>query len=136
MPLLSLNELGEKSQATVILCKFINKAIIKLPLPYSLKKMFFIGQKLKHVHMTYSFPELLIFFWVPLVGIYCLEFVSHYVKEILHVNTSYTGNQSRNKNKDIYIFTLSLILMLKNPVFLMLSKSSLSAIFNFSYCHE
>ena len=134
MPLSSLNELGEKSQATIILCKFVNKAIIKLPLPYSLKKMFFIGQKLKHVHMTYFFPELLIFFWVPLVGIYCLESVSHYVKEILHVNTSYIGNQSWNKNKEI--ITLSLILMLKNPVFLMLSKNSLSAIFNFSHFHE
>ena len=26
--------------------------------------MIFIGQKLKHVHMTYSFLELLIFFWL------------------------------------------------------------------------
>ena len=62
MPLLNLNELGEKSQATVIPCKFVNKAIIKLPLPHSYQKMFFIGQKLKHVHMIYSFPELLILF--------------------------------------------------------------------------
>ena len=33
---------------------------------YSFRKMFFIGQNLKHVHMTNSFLELLIFF--------CLEF--------------------------------------------------------------
>ena len=31
---------------------------------YSFRKMFFIGQTLKHVHMTYSFLELLIFFWL------------------------------------------------------------------------
>ena len=50
--------------------------------------MFFIGQNLKHVHMTYSFLELLIFF--------CLEFISHYTKEILYVNTNFLGNQSWN----------------------------------------
>ena len=29
--------------------------------------MFFIGQNLNHVHMTYSFLELLIFFWLTKV---------------------------------------------------------------------
>ena len=33
---------------------------IKLSLAYIFRKMFFIGQNLKHVHMTYSFLELLI----------------------------------------------------------------------------
>ena len=28
--------------------------------------MLFIGQNLKHIHMTYSFIELLIFFWLTL----------------------------------------------------------------------
>ena len=28
--------------------------------------MFFIGQNLKHIYMTYSFLELLIFFWLAL----------------------------------------------------------------------
>ena len=40
------------------ICK---QAIIKLSLAYSFRNMFFIGQNLKHVHMTYSFLELLIF---------------------------------------------------------------------------
>ena len=48
--------------------------------------MFFIGQNLKHVHMTYSFLELLIFFWLTLVDIYCLELISHHAKEILYGN--------------------------------------------------
>ena len=48
--------------------------------------MFFIGQNLKYVHMTYSFLELLIFFWLTLVDIKCLEFISHHAKEIFYVN--------------------------------------------------
>ena len=39
---------------------------------YSFWKMFFIGQNLNHVHMTYSFLELLIFFLTQ-VDIYFLE---------------------------------------------------------------
>ena len=31
--------------------------------------MFFIGQNLKHIHMTYSSVELLIFFWLTLADI-------------------------------------------------------------------
>ena len=62
IPLLSLNKLGEKSRATIILGKFFKQAIIKLSLAYSFRKMFVIGQNLKHVQMTYSFLELLIFF--------------------------------------------------------------------------
>ena len=45
--------------------------------------MFFIGQNLKHVRMTYSFLELLIFIWLILQ---CLEFISDHAKEIVHVN--------------------------------------------------
>ena len=45
------------------ICK---QAIIKLSLAYSFRTKFFIGQNLKHVHMTYSFLELLIFFWLTL----------------------------------------------------------------------
>ena len=48
--------------------------------------MFFIGQNLKHVRMTYSVLELLIFFWLAVADIYFLEFISHHVKEILYVN--------------------------------------------------
>ena len=38
----------------------------KLSLPYIFQKMFFIGQNLKHIHMMYSFLELLIFFLLTL----------------------------------------------------------------------
>ena len=50
--------------------------------------MFFIGQNLKHVHMTYSFLELLIFFWLTQVDIDCLEFISHHITEIWYLNTT------------------------------------------------
>ena len=59
---LGLNELGEKSQPTIILGEFV-----KFPLAYSFQRMIFIGQNLKHVLMTYSFLELLIFFLSTLV---------------------------------------------------------------------
>ena len=55
------------------------RAIIKLSLAYSFRKMFFIGKNLKHVHMTYFFLELEIWFWLTLV-IQCLEFISHHTK--------------------------------------------------------
>ena len=59
--LLSLNELGEKSAVTIILGNFSKKAIIKLLLGYTFRKMFIIGQNLKHVQVTHSFHETLIF---------------------------------------------------------------------------
>ena len=42
--------------------------------------------------MTYSFLELLIFFGIYLQ--FGFEVIPHYIKEILHVNTNYKGNQS------------------------------------------
>ena len=75
---------------------------------YSFQKMFFIGHNLKHVHMTCSFYELLILFWLTLEDIYCLEFISHYIKEILYVNENFRGNhESWNKNKGDVHFNLS-----------------------------
>ena len=82
--------------------------------------------------MTYFFLELLIFFWLTLVDIYYLEFISHHLKEMLYVNTWTHGNQLWNKNK---YFHLLLILMLKKPVFNIKLKS-LCVIFNFSQFHE
>ena len=46
------------------------RAIIKLSVAYSFRRMFFIGQNLKHVLMTYSFLELLIFFLLTLIQKY------------------------------------------------------------------
>ena len=108
LPLLSLNELGKKSQTTIILGKFVNKPSSNFYRIncYRFEKMLFIGQNLKHVHMTSSFLERLIFFWLILVNIYCLEFIS------LH--------QRYTNMKEIQIathFHLSLIMMLKNLVF-------------------
>ena len=45
-------------------------AIIKLSVAYSFRRMFFIGQNLKHVLMTYSFLKLLIFFLLILIQKY------------------------------------------------------------------
>ena len=39
------------------------------------------------------------------IDVYCLEFISHHIKEILYVNTNSKGSQSWNKNKEIFIFT-------------------------------
>ena len=39
---------------------------------YIFQKMFFIDQNLQHVHMTYSFLELLAFFWLTLVDVYSI----------------------------------------------------------------
>ena len=47
--------------------------------------------------MAYSFVELLIFFWLSQVDIYCLEFISHHITEILYLNTNSKGKQSWNK---------------------------------------
>ena len=49
--------------------------------------------------------ELLVLFWLTQVDIYFFKFISHYIKEILYVNTNFIGNQSWNKNKEISIFT-------------------------------
>ena len=43
--------------------------------------MFFIGQNLKDVHMTYSFPKLLIFFWLTLFSV--RVYFSPYQKNIV-----------------------------------------------------
>ena len=48
--------------------------------------MFFNGQNLKYVHITYSFLELLIFFG--------LEFIFHHTKEISYVNTNFMKDQN------------------------------------------
>ena len=96
-----------------------NMAIIKLSLVYSFRRMFFIGQNLKHVHMAYSFLELLIF---------CLEFISPHTKEILYVNTNFIGNQSWNTNYELF-----LILMLKKPVFF---NVKLKLLFFLFYIHD
>ena len=70
--------------------------------------------------MTYSFLELLVFFWLTL----------HHTKEkeILYVNTNFMGNQSWNKNKHFHLF---LILMLKKSVFLNVKLKHLMNTFKF-----
>ena len=66
----------------LVICK---QAIIELSLAYGFRKMFFISQNLKNVHMTCSFLEHLSFFRLD---IFCLEFIYHHIKEILYVNTN------------------------------------------------
>ena len=59
--------------------------------------------------MTYCFLEVLVFFLLTLVNIYCLEFISHYIKGILYKNKRET-NHKRDKSRcpfsrasDIYV---------------------------------
>ena len=54
--------------------------------------------------MSYSFLKLLIFFRLILVDIYCLEFISHHIKEILHGNTNSKENQ-KNKSANFLLLT-------------------------------
>ena len=91
MPLLNLNELGEKSHATIV--KFVNKAKSNF-----YRKMFFIGQNLKHVQMTYSFLELLIFFRLSLVNIHTSK---KYCKQI---QTPKETSHETDTNRYIFSF--------------------------------
>ena len=54
--------------------------------------MFFIGQNLNHVHMTYSFLELLIIFSLTQVDICFVEFISYHITELLYLDTNSKGN--------------------------------------------
>ena len=102
-------ELGEKSWTKIILSW---QAIIKLWLACSFRIMYFVSWKLKHVHVTYSFDELLLFFWLTLVDIFCLKFDFS-----LHQrNTLHNSKGNNDKNSEIH-FHLSQMLMLKNPSF-------------------
>ena len=102
--LLSLKELGEKSRTRIILGKFCKQVIIKLSLAYSFRKMFLIGQNLKHVHMAYSFLELLIFF-------FRLYFKPNQRKMVCEYK------RHGKPFMKIRIMNLFLIMMLKKPVF-------------------
>ena len=44
-------------------------------------------------------------FIISSTDIYCLEFMSHHIEEILYVNVNSKGNQSWKRNKEIQIFT-------------------------------
>ena len=103
---------------------------------YSFRKMFFIGPSLNHVSMTYSFLELLIFFWLTQIDINCLEFISHHITEILYLNTNSKGNQSWNKNNHFHLF----LSWNKNKHFHLFPeykvKNSSWTIFIFSQFHE
>ena len=59
--------------------------------------MFLASQNLKDVCITYFLLELLIFFCLTVVDICCLKFVSHYIKEILYVNTG--PNETNHEKK-------------------------------------
>ena len=54
--------MNSETRATIAVVKFCKQATIKLSLAYSFRKKIFIGRNLKHVHITYYFLELLIFF--------------------------------------------------------------------------
>ena len=92
--------------------------MIKFLLAYSFRKIFSIGQNLKHIHMTHSFFELLIFFWLTLVTKYLLFEVYFSLHQR---NTVYKYSlQRKTIIKEIQIdlhFHLPLILILKSLFF-------------------
>ena len=55
---------------------------------------------LHNILFLWIFDFLLINFWFSF-DLYCLEFISHYIKETLHVNANSKGNQSWNNGKEI-----------------------------------
>ena len=71
---------------------------------YNFRKIFFIGQNLKHVHITYFFLN----FWSCFVWSLFLTIPKKYYMRI---------QTSRETNHEIPIMNLFLILMLKKPVF-------------------
>ena len=73
--------------------------------------MFFIGQNLNYVHMTYSFLELLIN-WSRylLFGVY---FSPHHINT-LSLNTNSRGNQSWNESKHFHLFNISKLMTMKS----------------------
>ena len=73
--------------------------------------MFFIGQNLKPVHMTYSFLELLIFFSVRY-----LVFGVYFSPQQRNIACE-DKQTSWETNYEIQIMNLFLIMMLKKPVF-------------------
>ena len=65
--------------------------MIKRLLAYSFREMFIIGQYSKHVHVTHSFHELLIFFWLALVDIFIFKFdFSLHRINIVHTQPAFT----------------------------------------------
>ena len=97
---------------TTILVKLVDKPYSN---PYWL--MFLIGQITKHVHITFFFLELLIFFWLTLVNINCLEFISHYIKGILYIHSNFKRKPIIKETERDIDFHLPLILMLKSHIF-------------------
>ena len=61
------------------------------------RNCFFFGQNLKHIHMTWSFLEVLIFTWLTLINIYCLRVISHCIKKVLYINKNSKGSQSSKR---------------------------------------
>ena len=92
---MSLNELGEKSQATVILGKFCKQTIIKLSLAYSFRKIFFHWSKFKARSHEIFFSWSFVFFFLE--------------KYCMWIKTSW------GTNYEIPLMNLFLILMLKKP---------------------
>ena len=95
----TLRKVGSDNSSPQI-CK---QAIIKLSLAYSFRKMFFIGQNLNHVHMTF-FLNFWSSFDLTQLDIDCLRvFVSPHHRNIVSEYNS-KENQSWNKKKHFNLF--------------------------------
>ena len=86
--------------------QFCKQTIIKLLLACSFRKMFIIGQNLKHVHVTYSFHEILIFFWLTLVKCFVLKFdFSVHQRNTILILLQKNNNKKNNKKPNDEIKT-------------------------------
>ena len=110
LPLLSLNELGEKSQSAITLGKFSTKSqsnsywLIVFGKCFSLVKIKACSQD---VFFSWSFDLILINSGRYLLfGVYFSLGLTNCIKEISYINANSKGNQLWNENKETNIFML------------------------------
>ena len=79
-------------------CKqqFWEQDISKLLLAYSFQEIFFLGQNLKLVHVTYFSDKLSVLFWLPAVDIFFLKF--NFSLHQRNTPRKYTYSKRSNKN--------------------------------------
>ena len=75
--------------------------------------MFFLGQDLKNIHVRYTFLEFLTFFWLTLLDIYCLEFISHHKRKkkkyCVWIQTPKKIDQELNAKRHTFSFVSDIV---------------------------
>ena len=125
---MSLNELGEKLWGTIVLGKFVNN-------PESNSHWLLLFGKCFHWSKFKARSHDIFFSWtfdlILINSRYLVLFISHYIKEILYVNTNFMGSQLWSKTN---IFSCFWDWCWKNLFFNEKLKLLLS--FDFSQFHE